>query len=183
MKKLIFLSFLTVTLSLTFFDARAQPAQGDFRFGVGLNLGLPVGDFHQTSTFGIGGHVQGEYNILDNLTGVLTTGYTSFFGKTITFDDGLGGTMSVKAPAVGLIPIVVGPRFYPTEQFFVGAQIGIGILSGSGNSTSAFDYYPQIGYNADNFQVIFGYNGLSKEGSTLGNLSLTGVFVFGGGSK
>lgn len=177
MKKILSISFLLAS----FFGASAQMAQGDFSFGVGLDVGLPLSDFHQTHSFGIGGQVQAEYNFLDNLTGVVSTGYTSFFGKTYSFPDGLGGTISTKVPAVGLIPIVVGPRFYPTEQFFIGAQIGLGILSGSGSSTSAFDYYPQIGYNADNFQVIFGYNGLSKDGSTLSNLSLTGVFKFGSG--
>src|ERR1700759_5151593 len=105
MKKILSFSLLIVL----FFGANAQTQQqGDFHFGVGLNLGLPVGDFHLTHSFGVGGHLQGEYNFTDNITGVLTTGYTSFFGKTFTYDDGLGGTISQKQPALGLIPIVVG---------------------------------------------------------------------------
>jgi hypothetical protein len=167
-------------LLLAFFGANAQQQQGDFTFGVGLNLGLPVGNFHLINSFGVGGHLQGEYNFTDNITGVLTTGYTSFFGKSISVDNGLGGTASFKQPAIGLIPVVVGPRFYPVDQFFVGVQAGIGFLTGGGSSTSGFDYYPQVGYNADNFQVILGYNGVSANGGTLGNLSLTGVFKFGG---
>ena len=178
MKKLLLSS---IVLTFCFFGAKAQMAQGDFHFGAGLNLGLPTGDFKTTNSFGIGGHLQAEYNFTENVTGVATTGYTAFLGKTFTFDDGLGNTESVKAPTYGLIPIVVGARFYPVEQFFIGAQAGLGILTGGGSSTSAFDYYPQIGYNADNFQVIFGYNGLSKNGETLSNLSLTGIFKFGGG--
>lgn len=180
MKKLLSISFLIAT----FFGANAQEQQqGDFHFGVGLNLGLPMGTFHNLSTFGIGGRVMGEYNFTDQLTGVLTAGYTSFFGKTLTFTDPLGGSESFKNPSIGLIPIVVGPRFYPVDQFFVGAQVGIGILTGSGSSTSGFDYFPQIGYNADQFQVILGYNGVSASGTTYGNLSLTGVFKFGGGGQ
>jgi hypothetical protein len=180
MKKILSISFLVAT----FFGAKAQTQQqGDFHFGVGLNLGLPVGTFHDISSFGVGGHVQGEYNFTDNITGVLTTGYTSFFGKTVTESDGLGGTFSFKEPSLGLIPIVAGPRFYPVDQFFVGVQAGIGILTGGGSSTSGFDYYPQIGYNADQFQVILGYNGVSASGATYGNISLTGVFKFGGGGR
>jgi hypothetical protein len=178
MKKLLLSS---IVLTLSFFGAKAQMAQGDFHFGVGLNLGLPLGDFKTTNSFGIGAHIQGEYNFTENVTGVATTGYTSYFGKTYTFDEGGGNTVSIKASTVGLIPVLVGVRFYPVEQFFVGAQAGLGIVTGGSSSTSAFDYYPQIGYNADNFQVIFGYNGLSKDGSTLSNLSLTGIFKFGGG--
>jgi hypothetical protein len=180
MKKLLSIPFLIAT----FFAANAQEQQqGDFHFGVGLNLGLPVGTFHNLSSFGVGGHVMGEYNFTDQITGVLTTGYTSFFGKTITVSDGIGGTESFKYPSLGLIPVVVGPRFYPTDQFFVGVQAGIGILTGSGSSTSGFDYCPQIGYNADQFQIILGYNAVSASGATYGNLSLTGVFKFGGGSQ
>jgi len=178
MKKLLLSS---IVLTLSFFGAKAQMAQGDFHFGAGLNVGLPLGDFKTTNSFGIGAHIQGEYNFTENITGVATTGYTAYFGKTLSFDDGFGGTESVKAPTVGLIPILVGARFYPVEQFFVGAQAGLGILTGGGSSTSGFDYYPQIGYNADDFQVILGYNGISTNGSTLSNLSLTGIFKFGGG--
>lgn len=178
MKKLLLSS---IVLTLSFIGAKAQMAQGDFHFGVGLNLGLPTGDFKTTNSFGIGGHIQAEYNFTENVTGVATTGYTAYFGKTLSFDNGAGGTESFKEPTVGLIPVLVGARFYPVEQFFIGAQAGVGFLTGGGTSTSAFDYYPQIGYNADNFQVIFGYNGLSKNGETLSNLSLTGIFKFGGG--
>ncbi len=171
MKKLLSISLLIAT----FYGAKAQEQQqqGDFHFGVGLNLGLPIGTFHNVSSFGVGGRVMGEYNFTDQITGVLTAGYTSFFGKTVTVSDGLGGTESFKYPSLGLIPVVVGPRFYPVDQFFVGAQAGIGFLTGGGSSTSGFDYFPQIGYNADQFQVILGYNGVSANGQTYGNLSLT----------
>lgn len=180
MKKLLSISLL---LAL-FFGANAQEQQqGDFHFGVGLNLALPVGTFNDFNSFGVGGHVQGEYNFTDQITGVLTTGYTTFFGKTYSYNFGPGASGSVKQPSVGLIPIVIGPRFYPVDQFFVGVQAGLGILTGGGSSTSGFDYYPQIGYNADQFQVILGFNTIAKNGSTLSNLSLTGVFKFGGSSQ
>jgi len=161
-------------------QTKAQMTQGDFTFGAGLHLGLPLGDFHQTHSFGIGGQVQGEYAFTENISGALTTGYTSFFGKTIDYTVA-GATYSTKLSSVGLIPIIVGPRFYPTEKIFVGVQAGLGILTGSGSSTSAFDYNPQIGYNAESFQAILGYNGLSKDGSTLSHLGLTFLYKFGGG--
>lgn len=180
MKKLLSITILIAT----FFSADAQEQQqGDFHFGVGLNLGLPIGTFHDFNSFGVGGHVQGEYNFTDQITGVLTTGYTAFFGKTYSYDYGYGVSGSAKQPTVGLIPIVAGPRFYPVDQFFVGVQAGIGLLTGGGSSSSGFDYFPQIGYNADQFQVILGYNGVSANGTTWGNLSLTGVFKFGGGGQ
>src|SRR5579872_4971186 len=95
---IIFASAITV---------KAQMAQGDFHFGVGLHLGLPIGDFHNVSSFGIGGEVQGEYAFSENLTGVATSGYTYFVGKS--FPDGAGGTYKFN---YGHIPVLVGARYY-----------------------------------------------------------------------
>jgi hypothetical protein len=164
MKKL----FLVATFVVAgFVGAYAQPTEG-FSFGAGIRLGLPIGDFGDYSSFGVGGELQGEYGFSDMVSGVLTTGYTSFFGK----DD---------LESVGLIPILIGARVYPSTNFFIGAQVGYGILTGNGDSEGAFNYQPQIGYNAQKFQLALNYNGLSKDGSTLGHIGLTGIFKFGGG--
>ncbi|HEX6193993.1 MAG TPA: hypothetical protein VFZ42_16585 [Chitinophagaceae bacterium] len=167
MKKLFLVAALVVA---GFVSANAQ-----FTFGAGLRLGLPVGDFSETHSFGVGGELQGEYNFSEKFSGVITTGYTSFFGKTIDFGFG-----EVDVDAVGLIPIIAGVRVYPSTSFFIGAQAGYGILTGGGESEGAFMYQPQIGYNAEKFQLALNYNALSKDGSTLGHIGLTGIFKFGG---
>jgi hypothetical protein len=119
--------------------------------------------------------LQGEYGFSEKFSGIITSGYTSFFGKTITIL-----TSSVKVDAVGLIPIIAGVRVYPADNIFIGAQAGVGFLTGGGSSSTAFDYQPQIGYNGDSFQIALNYNGLSKSGSTLGHIGLTAIFKFGG---
>src|ERR1700759_3373764 len=121
MKKL-FLALSIICASVL--TAHAQMAQGDFPFGVCLHLGLPVGDLHNFSSFGLGGEVQGEYAFSEQLTGVVTTGYTNFFGKSVS---SLSGT--TYKVSYGHIPVIVGARYYPSEEFFVGAQIGYGHYS------------------------------------------------------
>jgi len=79
---------------------------------------------------------------------------------------------------VGLIPILAGAKFYPAPKFFVGAKAGLGILTGSGDSESAFDYQPQVGYSAEKFEVNLGYNALTKDGETLSNLSMLYVLFY-----
>ena len=143
--------------------------QGDFHFGAGVNVGLPVGDVHDLSSFVLGAKVQGEYNFSDNVTGIGSVGYDHYFGKD------LGGGVKVN---YGAIPILVGPRFYPSENFFVGGQIGVGFLTGDG-SGSGFAYKPEVGYNADDFQVALAYNAISKNG-TIANIGLSFVYKFGG---
>jgi hypothetical protein len=171
MKKILFvLAFTTVLASVT----RAQSAN-TFNFGAGLHLALPLGDFNTGYSFGIGGELQGEYGFTDNITGVATTGYTSFLGKSL--DDGQGGTY--KVPAVGLIPILVGARFYPDKMFFIGFQAGYGIFTGSGSNSSAFDYRPSAGVNLEMLQFILSYNGWSKNGGSLSSLGVSAIYKFG----
>jgi hypothetical protein len=77
--------------------------------------------------------------------------------------------------------ILAGVRVYPSANFFIGAQAGYGLLTGGGDSEGAFNYQPQIGYNAPKFQLALNYNGLSKDGETISHIGLTGIFKFGGG--
>jgi hypothetical protein len=175
MKKLALV--LTVfTASIIGAKAQSSGSQGEFTFGGGINAALPIGDFHLSHSFGIGVHLQGEYAFSDQVKGVATTGYTSFFGKS--FDDGLGG--KYKVPSVGQIPILVGARYYPQPSFFVGAQVGFGIFSGGGDSQSGFEYRPQVGYDAGQIQIIGAYDGTSITGGTLSSISLSAIYKFGG---
>ncbi len=173
MKKVLLVAMFIVA---GFIGAYAQPVEG-FTAGAGIRVALPIGDFADSHSFGIGAELQGEYGFSDMVSGIATVGYTSFFGKEYEF---LGVT--VEAENVGYIPILVGARVYPSPTFFIGAQVGYGLLTGGGESDGAFNYQPQIGYNGERFQVALNYNGLSKEGSTLSHIGLTGIFKFGGGN-
>jgi len=171
MKK-VFLAATFVVAS--FMGAYAQPAEG-FQFGAGLRASLPIGDFSDSYSFGIGAELQGEYGISDMISAVATTGYTSFFAKKIS----LPGGGSIKPDALGYIPILVGARVYPSSNFFIGGQVGYGVFTGSGSS-GAFNYQPQVGYNAETFQVALNYNGLSKSGTTSSHIGLSAIYKFGG---
>jgi hypothetical protein len=176
-KKLLILAVLFVSI----ISVKAQSKSDDFVFGGGVNLALPLGDFSDGWSFGIGVKLQAEKMFTDQVSGIASIGYTDFFGKTVTFDNGLGGTSSGKFPSFGLIPILVGGRYYFSTTFFAGVQIGLGIGTGGSGSSTGFDYLPQIGYNADAYQVVLGYNGVSQTGATFNHLDLSFVYKFGGG--
>jgi hypothetical protein len=175
---------LAFVAGISLVSAKAQKFEG-FKFGAGIEAALPLGDFKKSNSFGIGAQLQGEYALTDYLTGIATTGYTNYFGKTFTQTYSVGGTtysQSVKSSNVGHIPILVGVRFYPSESVFVGAQIGYGIFTGGGGASSpkGFEYRPQIGYSMENFQLALSYDGVSVTGGTLSHLGLTGIYIFGG---
>ena len=111
MKKLLLVvSFVVASL----LGAKAQSDASGFHFGAGVHLGLPIGDFGDFYSFGIGVEVQGEYMFSDKFSGVINSGYTSFIGKKIDFGFG-----EERVDAVGLIPILAGVRVYPATQFFI----------------------------------------------------------------
>jgi hypothetical protein len=144
-------------------------AQGEFKFGAGVNVGVPVGDAGDISSFTIGAEIQGEYMFSEKASGIATTGYTHFIGKD------LGGGIKL---SYGAVPILVGARVYPSEQFFIGGQIGYAFFTGDASS-GGFAYKPQVGYNAGNAQITLSYNGVSNNG-TISWIALSGVFSFGG---
>ncbi|PZR26860.1 MAG: hypothetical protein DI535_12720 [Citrobacter freundii] len=143
-------------------------AQKDFKFGAGVNVGLPIGDASDISNFVAGVELQGELGFTDKVKGVATTGYSHFFGKD------LGGGVKIK---YGVVPILVGARGYLSENFFLTGQVGYGFLTGDGDG-GGFAYKPQVGYDAGTFQLALSYNGLSKDGGTISHLGLSGIFKF-----
>ena len=170
MKKVLF-AFAIVVAS---FAASAQEAGSGFKFGGGLRLAMPIGDFGDIQGFGFGAELQGEYMFSSNVAGTFTTGYTTFTGK----DYEIPGFGTIEGSSMGYIPLLAGVRVYPSTSFFIGAKAGYGLLTGGGETEGAFNYEPQIGYNGSKFQVALGYNGLSKNSSTLSHLGLSAIYKF-----
>ncbi len=160
--------FLLFVCAASFGLANAQSAK-PVEFSAGVNLGLPIGDFGKSHSFGFGFEGLGEYKISDaaSLTGSL--GYTHFIGKEIV--------EGFKAKGLGVIPILVGGRYYPSNEFFVGAKLGYGIFTGGGDG-GAFTLVPQVGYNAEKYQLALGYNFLSQSGGNASYFGLSGVYKF-----
>ncbi|MER3465436.1 MAG: hypothetical protein C4329_14550 [Chitinophagaceae bacterium] len=132
-------------------------------------MGIPASNMSDVS-FGIGAELQGEYMFSKNVSATFTTGYTSFMEKKAFKDASYSNT--------GYIPFLAGVRFYAAPQFFVGGRIGYGLLTSKGGSTGAFNYEHQIGFNADKFQIVVGYNALKKNIVTINDIGITGVYKF-----
>jgi len=174
MKKLALV--LTVfTASIIGAKAQSSKSTGDVKFGIGLDAALPIGNAGDAYKFGIGGQAQVEYGFAENLKGIFSAGYTSYSGKTID----IPGFGSQKIPSVAIIPILVGARYYASESFFVGAQIGYGKFTGNGASGGGFEYRPQVGYVAGPVQIVGSYDGVSNNG-TFSGIHLGIAYTFGG---
>src|SRR5699024_7912439 len=105
-KQLLIISFLFL------FVGFATAQKGNILISLGADVALPIGDFGEYSTIGIGGTAKGHYGISDAGDITFTTGYISFGSK------GSNDFMSVKT---GIIPFMPGYRhtfdgFYEEPQ-------------------------------------------------------------------
>lgn len=168
MKKVISLMIVSICVSLV-----GMAQNGVTRFSVGPELGIATGTFGLGWGLGIGASAQAEHFFQENLSGTALVGFVSYLGKSI--GNGL------KYKAINIIPLRVGARFYPVEGFHLGAQIGLGFLTGGGSSSTAFSYSPQVGYNFKTnsgkpIDATFKYDGYTKDG-TLGALGIRVALV------
>ncbi len=184
MKKVI----LSVSILAAAFGASAQSEKAEvkpFQVSVGVEAALPLGDFGDAYSFGIGGTVQGDYNVDQSLAITLQSGYVSYSGKTVTIPAVVfGGTVvypatSYKNKSIGVIPVLAGIKYSFTPSLYGSAQLGTGIFTGGGSNTSTFAYAPGIGYKfTPNFDALLKYNGFSKNGTTNSSIGLRVAYTF-----
>lgn len=139
-------------------------------FSVGINPALPVGDFSDVSSFGLGLDLKYAYNFNESIAATVSAGYNHFFVKDdlkdIPFVDN----------SIGFIPIKAGVRF-SMANFYAEPQIGAAIGTNDGAGTN-LTYAGQIGVMASpNFDIGLRYEGISSDNaygdnSTLGFVAL-----------
>jgi hypothetical protein len=168
MKKIILLTAIALS---SFAAATNAQEKGGFKLGVGPVAALPMGDFGDFYSFGVGGEVQASYGITDNIAGFAQVGYSQYFAKSVDF----GGGISIKGEATGMIPALVGARYH-TSGFMVGAGIGYAKLTAE-DAGGGFAYSPQIGYSfADGkLDVIAHYTGVATSDIST---SMVGLKIF-----
>lgn len=168
--------FFSVAIIAIAFNANAQDSKteiGSLKFSVGVEAGLPLGDFKEISSFGIGGSLQGEYVVADNFGLTLNAGYLNFIGKTVTIT-GLG---SFKYPSTSIVPVLAGAKIYFSEQVYGHAQLGVSFFNNGGGTV--FTYAPTLGFMpAENIDLALKYQGASKDGGTLSFLGVRLAYGF-----
>lgn len=140
MKK-YFLLFV-VGITVTTFSFGQKYGRTKFSLGpeIGYALSNPYKDFPENKGFGlgVGASAQIEHFFRESLSGVVSFGIISYSGRSSGSRD--------NNKAYVAIPILVGGNAYVGDRFHIGAQIGVGLNSLSGDKVNTFAYSPQIGY-------------------------------------
>ncbi|MDB4902543.1 MAG: hypothetical protein JWQ63_1824 [Mucilaginibacter sp.] len=131
---------------------------------VGVDAGIPTGNLNNGYNWNIGGSVQADIPVVNQLFVTVNAGYNSIQGKSNAFGTGLTATN------IQLLPVKAGLKFFPVNNFYVqgeaGAAFALNKSSVGFNNAAAFIYAPQIGYQFPLGGKSFLDAGVRYEGSS-----------------
>jgi len=116
------------------------------RFSIGVDGGIPTGKLSDTYKWNIGGSVQADIPVVQNLFLTINAGYNSIEGKK---NLNINGT-NFNATNIQLLPAKVGLKYFLVPNFYVQGEAGAAFLLNKSDlgddKSAAFIYAPQIGY-------------------------------------
>ena len=130
----------------------------------GVNVGLPIADLADQSSFALGADIKGQLMSTPNWGLGLASGYTHYFPKE-------------GQENFGSIPVGVFARYYPARQgFFVGTDLGYSFQTGSElNGNGGLYVRPQVGYHNRLWNIFGFYNGIFRKEANGGHMQYVGI--------
>ncbi|PZF74865.1 hypothetical protein [Taibaiella soli] len=130
---------------------------------IGANVGVPVGNISDYSSFTAGLELKGQFLETPHLGIGLTTGYNHYFAKN-GFQD------------FGTIPLGAFIRYYPRSKgFFAGLDLGYSFVTGYDGATGGFYLKPQLGYHNYNWNFFGYFNDVFRSTDDGGDIGSVGV--------
>ena len=182
MKKLFLLT--AIAGAFAFSNVSAQNVKGP-KLGIGADFAIPMGNLSDGYKFGVGGSLLFQTPIANKLNFTASAGYLNLLGKSnvkyIALNSNGFYVDQADVPNAGVIPVKVGARYFISERFYAGGEIGAAFFTGEGGGT-AFAYSPGIGFelplaNKNAIDLSARYEGWSKNGS-VGFFGLRAAYNF-----
>jgi len=111
---------------------------------IGVDAGIPTGKLSDSYNWNIGGSVQADLPIAQNLFVTVNAGYNSIQGKKNIAGSGLDATN------IQLLPVKAGLKYFVVPHFYVQGEAGAAFALNKSDvgfdKSAAFVYAPQIGY-------------------------------------
>jgi hypothetical protein len=114
------------------------------RYSIGVDAGVPTGTTANTYDWNIGGSLQVDIPVVNQLFVTVNAGYNNFVSKSAKIGDPVINNLQ-------LLPAKAGLKFFPVNNFYIQGEAGAAFLLNKKNlagadKTTAFVYAPQIGY-------------------------------------
>lgn len=130
----------------------------------GVDAGIPTGNLSNGYNWSIGGSLQADIPVAQQLFVTVNAGYNSLQGKTNAYG------MGVTATNIQLLPVKAGLKFFPANHFYVQGEAGAAFALNKSaigfDNAAAFIYAPQVGYQFPVGGKSFIDAGVRYEGST-----------------
>lgn len=174
MKKILVALAVLVSGLFAVNQGNAQMVPGS-NFSIGVSPMLPIGDWSDNYSFGVGGDLQYGYNFDESIGLTLSAGYNNFFMKDSDFKtvaENLGAKTSI-----GIVPVKAGVK-YGIGSFYLHPQLGVGIPTTENNILGAkakydpgFLYGIGVGTNVAGFDLSLRYEASDHKFNVSGNTS------------
>ncbi len=120
---------------------------------IGVDAGIPTGKLSDSYNWNIGGSVQADIPVAQNLFVTVNAGYNSIQGKSnlhVIDPVALGGVTTYDATNIQLLPVKAGLKYFIVPNFYVqgeaGAAFALNKKDVGFDKSAAFIYAPQVGY-------------------------------------
>ena len=167
MKKVILsLAIMAIAFSANAQKKSKQEDANKVKFSVGADLGIPVGDLSPFASFAYGGDLQLDYATSPTFALTLSAGYLGFSGKSGYSITG------------GLIPILIGGKYWFSPKVYGSTQLGVSLSTSSGGG-SAFTYAPGVGFKVgESLDILAKYQSASKNSSDNSYVGVRVAYTF-----
>lgn len=170
---------LAVVTLFIYNNAKAQSVdKSNWRFGVGVEGLLPVGNTTNTQNFGLGVTPRLQYSLSDKVALTFTSGIYHFFPKTITYPgvNGLPVTYQYKSD---IIPVKVGAKFFVGSNLYLAGEVGAAFEVAQSGVPPHFLFSPGIGYATKKWDIGARYENFGGNGYSDGMIGLRAAYGFG----
>ncbi|PJJ83336.1 hypothetical protein [Mucilaginibacter auburnensis] len=169
--------------ALTLFICAQASAQtvppSKFRFGIGADALIPVGNTSTVANFGLGITPRLQYGVSDRFALTFTSGLYHFFPKTVNYPASgsfAGFTTQYKS---NIIPVKAGFKFFAGGGFYVSGEAGVAFEVAEGKASSHFLWSPGIGYATKKWDIGARYENFSGNHYSDGVTALRVAYGFG----
>ncbi|WP_345947917.1 MULTISPECIES: hypothetical protein [unclassified Mucilaginibacter] len=181
-------SFAVATLfASNVVKAQSTTPPNAWRFGIGLEGGVPVGDVRELTKAMAGATARLQYGVGNSVALTLTSGYYHLFGADAVKIAGNNNDISYKS--MGVVPVKFGIKAYAGGGFYVQGEVGAGFETSvfgaiKGQNVEGFDkntkliLAPGIGYSWTNVDLGVRYERFSGQNANYGMVAARLAYGF-----
>ena len=177
--KLFAVTFILLALFICSNVKAQSVAEGKFRFGIGVDGLLPVGDFHNAVNFGLGVTPRLQYGIANNVGLTFTSGFYHFFTKPLYIPAGFLGAGERIENHLDIVPVKIGIKAFVTSSIYLSAEAGAGFEVEDGGGPTKLIASPSVGYASKRWDVSVRYEDFIGQSNNYGVLGLRIAYGFG----